>query len=210
MATQSLPPISSLPMANEETIKFVLDTVFEPSPEIHDLAIPVIRRGRGIPANLGLTVDIPAAPLSSTIPDDAPFASYAEVIQHIGRLLGQLATSPASPSSRGKLHSILGSHPRLGAKKVDSAQSRAEQAQLHTAEGGGVGEAESLASLNREYEARFPGLRYVVFVNGRGRQAIMEDMRLRIERGDVRLEEREGIQAMVDIALDRAGKLGST
>ncbi|KAH8167413.1 hypothetical protein CIB48_g805 [Xylaria polymorpha] len=141
-----------------------------------------------------------------------PFASYAEMIQHIGLLLRQLATSPASPSSRDKLHSILGSHPRLGAKKVDSAQSRVEQAQLNnnTASSSGVGEADRLADLNREYEERFPGLRYVVFVNGRGRQAIMEDMRLRIDRGDIRLEEMEGIQAMVDIALDRAGKLGST
>jgi OHCU decarboxylase len=33
-----------------------------------------------------------------------------------------------------------------------------------------------------------------VFVNGRGRPAIMEDMRLRIARGDVYLERREAIK----------------
>ncbi|KAI0908653.1 Oxo-4-hydroxy-4-carboxy-5-ureidoimidazoline decarboxylase [Ustulina deusta] len=230
MSTPSLPPISSLPTADEETIKSVLDTLFEPSPEIHAIALPVVRRTKRIPANPGLTVDLPgphpSSSLSSpTVPDDTPFTSYASLIQHIGTLLHQLAISSSSPpfssssssssspsspasssSAREKLHGILGSHPRLGAKKVDSVQSRAEQAQLNT---GATDEAERLAALNREYEQRFPGLRYVVFVNGRSRDVVMQDMRRRIDRGDIRAEEREGIQAMVDIALDRAGKLGS-
>ena len=81
----------------------------------------------------------------------------------------------------------MGSHPRLGAKKVESAQSAAEQTQLATG-------AAQLAALNEEYEARFPGLRYVVFVNGRGKDVIMEDMRRRIDRGDVVAEEREAIK----------------
>jgi 2-oxo-4-hydroxy-4-carboxy--5-ureidoimidazoline (OHCU) decarboxylase len=51
-----------------------------------------------------------------------------------------------------------------------------------------------LGELNAEYEARFPGLRYVVWVNGRGREEVMADMRRRIERGDLREEEREGIR----------------
>ncbi|KAI0541857.1 Oxo-4-hydroxy-4-carboxy-5-ureidoimidazoline decarboxylase [Xylaria digitata] len=217
MTTSGLPPISSLPRADEETIKFVLDTLFEPSPEIHAIAIPVIQGRRRILANPGLTADLPIPHSSSlsppTIPDDTPFSSYASLIEHIGALLHQLAisssssSSPSQPPEREKLHAILGSHPRLGAKKVDSAQSRAEQAQLNTGAGD---EAERLAALNREYEERFPGLRYVIFVDGRGRDIIMEDMRRRIDRGDIRAEEREGIQAMVDIALDRAGKLGST
>lgn len=37
--------------------------------------------------------------------------------------------------------------------------------------------------LNEEYEKKFPGLRFVVFVNGRGRGEIMEIMRERIARG---------------------------
>ncbi|KAI1174128.1 Oxo-4-hydroxy-4-carboxy-5-ureidoimidazoline decarboxylase [Nemania sp. FL0916] len=213
MTTPSLPPVSSLPTADEETIKSALDTLFEPSPEIHAIAVPAIQGKRRIPANPGLTADLPpAVPSTTTIPDDIPFTSYDSLIQHIGTLLHQLTISSSSPSSppaaREKLHSILGSHPRLGAKKVDSAQSRAEQAQLNA--GGASDEAERLAALNREYEARFPGLRYVVFVNGRSRDVVMEDMRRRIDRGDIRAEEREGVQAMIDIALDRAGKLSST
>ncbi|KAI1121543.1 Oxo-4-hydroxy-4-carboxy-5-ureidoimidazoline decarboxylase [Nemania abortiva] len=216
MAQVGLPPISSLPAADEETVKSVLDTLFEPSPEIHAIAIPVIQRKKRIPANPGLTADLTApVPPSTSIPDDTPFTSYASLIQHIGTLLHQLAispsssssSSPSSPATRERLHGILGSHPRLGAKKVYSAQSRAEQAQLNT---GAADEAERLAALNAEYEARFPGLRYVVFVDGRSRDVIMEDMRRRIDRGDIRAEEEEGIQAMVDIALDRANKLESS
>ncbi|KAI1362207.1 Oxo-4-hydroxy-4-carboxy-5-ureidoimidazoline decarboxylase [Xylaria arbuscula] len=201
MATPSLPPVASLANADEATVTSVLDTLFEPSPEIHAIAVPAIQRRNRLASN----------------PDDRPdgdtaFTSYASLIEYIGSLLQQLAVysaSPASPSSsasREKLHDILGSHPRLGAKKVDSAQSRAEQAQLNA---GAADEAERLAALNQEYEDKFPGLRYVVFVNGRSRDVIMEDMRRRIDRGDILAEEKEAIQAMVDIALDRAGKLSS-
>jgi hypothetical protein len=192
MAETSLPPIASLFTADEGTIKSVLDTLFEPSPEIHAVALPVIQQRRRIPANPGISADLPAPP-SNTVPDDLPFTSYASLIQHIGALLHQLTVaSSLSTPARERLHRILGSHPRLGAKKVDSAQSRAEQAQLHT--NIDPTEAQQLEVLNREYEERFPGLRYVVFVDGRSRDVIMGDMRRRIDRGDVRAEEREGIQ----------------
>lgn len=46
------------------------------------------------------------------------------------------------------------------------------------------GLGEELGKLNEEYEAKFPGLRFVVFVNGRGREEIMRIMRERIARGD--------------------------
>jgi 2-oxo-4-hydroxy-4-carboxy--5-ureidoimidazoline (OHCU) decarboxylase len=46
-----------------------------------------------------------------------------------------------------------------------------------------------------------------VFVNGRPRPAIMQNMRARIDRADVTAERHEAIQAMCDIARDRATKL---
>lgn len=97
------------------------------------------------------------------------------------------------------------SHPRLGEKKVESVSvlSRGEQEGLKEQEG----ESEQLAALNKEYEGRFPGLRYVVFVNGRSRPVIMEDMRRRIQRGDIVAERGEALRAMCDIARDRVGKL---
>ncbi|KAI0594863.1 Oxo-4-hydroxy-4-carboxy-5-ureidoimidazoline decarboxylase [Biscogniauxia sp. FL1348] len=189
-SSPSLPPISSLPTADAETIISALDTLFEPSPDIHALALPAIQQQQQVPGS----------------PSTAPFTSYAALIQHVGAQLFQLAAAPERDQA-ATLHRILGSHPRLGAKKVDSAQSQAEQAQLN-ASTGGADEAAQLRALNDEYEARFPGLRYVVFVNGRSRPAVMENMRYRIDRGDFAAEEREAIQAMVDIALDRAKKLG--
>ena len=98
---------------------------------------------------------------------------------------------------------ILSAHPRLGAKKVESAQSQAEQRSL-----GGKEERETLERLNEEYEEQFPGLRYVVFVNGRSRDEIMEDMRRRIDSGTQEGEVRAASDAMCDIAVDRAAKLG--
>ncbi|KAI1094622.1 Oxo-4-hydroxy-4-carboxy-5-ureidoimidazoline decarboxylase [Rostrohypoxylon terebratum] len=178
----TLPPLSSLPAADDEIIKSTLDTLFEPSADLHDLAIPSIHESH-------------------------PFHSYASLIKHVGAILLQLAQSPSS-DSRTKLHGILGSHPRLGEKKVESAQSRAEQAHLNTGNSKEKEEeAIKLKALNDEYESRFPGLRYVVFVNGRSRAIIMQNMRERIDRGDIRAEEQEAIQAMVDIAIDRANKL---
>ncbi|KAI1822516.1 Oxo-4-hydroxy-4-carboxy-5-ureidoimidazoline decarboxylase [Xylaria intraflava] len=178
MAAQ-LPPIHTLQALPQDSQSAVLTALFEPSKDLEVLALPL-----------------------------PPAQSYSALIASIKAILDDLAASAASaPAAQATLHSILGSHPRLGAKKVDSAQSRAEQAQLN--KGGDESEGERLAALNREYEARFPGLRYVVFVNGRGRDVVMGDMRRRIERGDIRAEEREAIQAMADIAQDRAKKLGA-
>jgi hypothetical protein len=193
-AAPFLPAITSLPTLSDTALTSTLDLLFEPSSDLHTLALPTMR-----------TIS---------------FASYEELITTIRDVLLAVAatvssTSSTSPSSsslapsdeaKAPLLRILSAHPRLGEKKVDSAQSRAEQANLR--QGGDSEEVlEELRRLNREYEERFPGLRYVVFVNGRGRGEVMEDMRRRIERGDYAAEEREAIKAMCDIAKDRARKL---
>ncbi|OCL10861.1 hypothetical protein AOQ84DRAFT_288397, partial [Glonium stellatum] len=46
-----------------------------------------------------------------------------------------------------------------------------------------------------------------VFVNGRSRPEVMANMRSRIARNDIAAERAEAIQAMCDIAVDRAQKL---
>ncbi|KAH7371233.1 Oxo-4-hydroxy-4-carboxy-5-ureidoimidazoline decarboxylase [Pyrenochaeta sp. MPI-SDFR-AT-0127] len=173
----SLPAISSLPHSTDSQLTNVLDLLFEPSPPLHTLTLPILR--------------------STTFP------SYDTLIVAVNAQLSALAASD-KPQDVTKLSEILCSHPRLGEKKVDSEQSRKEQAQLQS---GGEEEKEKLASLNKEYEDKFPGLRYVVFVNGRPRPAIMENMRARIDRGDIKAERQEAIQAMCDIAADRASKL---
>ncbi|KAF2873816.1 Oxo-4-hydroxy-4-carboxy-5-ureidoimidazoline decarboxylase [Massariosphaeria phaeospora] len=173
----SLPAVNALPHAPDSELTTVLDLLFEPSPPLHALSLPVLRT--------------------------ATFPSYDTLIVAINAQLTALAASDKSEDV-AKLSEILCSHPRLGEKKVDSEQSRAEQAQLQK---GGEEEKEQLAKLNAEYEETFPGLRYVVFVNGRSRPAVMENMKARIARANIKAERQEAIQAMCDIAADRAAKL---
>jgi 2-oxo-4-hydroxy-4-carboxy--5-ureidoimidazoline (OHCU) decarboxylase len=127
----SLPPIESVPALSTEERAAILDTLFEPSTQLHSLSLELMH--------------------------DNTFPSYDDMISSIGVQLTDLAESK-STSDTEWLEKILASHPRLGEKTVDSAQSRAEQAQLKT---GGSEEATQLASLNEEYEKTFPGLRYV-------------------------------------------------
>ncbi|RDA93496.1 hypothetical protein CP533_4016 [Ophiocordyceps camponoti-saundersi (nom. inval.)] len=175
MAAAQLPAISDLRSSSEPEQTAVLDLLFEPSAAIHAILTPVIR--------------------------NEVFPSYTDLITACHRRL--LSLTDNDPGER--LLAVVGSHPRLGAAKIDSAQSMAEQASLG---GGGADETtEQLAALNAEYEARFPGLRYVVFVNGRPRPDIMRDMRARIDRGDYAREVDAALQAMCDIARDRAAKL---
>ncbi|KAJ5098500.1 hypothetical protein N7532_005501 [Penicillium argentinense] len=174
-----LPALAILPTLPQDARLRVLDTLFEPSPELHQLMLPVLA---------------------------TPFPSYPALIDAVGSRMSALAT-PGS-SDRNVLFGILGSHPRLGRPAANpehlSELSKKEQAQLQV---GAEEQAEKLRALNAEYEARFPGLRFVSFVNGRSREVIMVEMRQRIDRGDIEREIQETIQAMCDIAKDRARKL---
>ncbi|KAK2068090.1 hypothetical protein P8C59_002755 [Phyllachora maydis] len=180
-AAPFLPAPTSLPTVDDAALGATLDLLFEPSTALHALAVPTLRT--------------------------TSFASWADVVDGLrAQLLALAAAVPDDDEARAPLYAILGAHPRLGEPRT--GPSTAEQAGLR---GGAVEEVEEegrrLAALNQEYEARFPGLRFVVFVNGRGRREVMADMRRRIDRGDRREEVREAIRAMCDIALDRAGKL---
>jgi 2-oxo-4-hydroxy-4-carboxy--5-ureidoimidazoline (OHCU) decarboxylase len=180
---RTLPPVSSLPSLPQEQRFQVLDTLFEPSPELHAMMAPVLA--------------------------DQTFVSYPSLIDAVGARMSALA-SPDSPQDRAALVGMLGSHPRLGRPKVASQPehlselSKKEQAQLNQ---GAEELGEKLRLLNVEYEEKFPGLRFVTFVNGRSREVIMVEMRQRIDRGDYEREVQEAIQAMCDIAKDRASKL---
>lgn len=175
-STASLPPIAAVHRLSTEERAAILDLLFEPSTQLHSLSVPLLHENT--------------------------FQSYLDLIAAVGLQLTHLANS-SSASDLEWLESILGSHPRLGVKKVDSALSQAEQAQLQ----GNAEETELLRSLNAEYEEKFPGLRYVVFVNGRSRSVIMDDMRFRIANGDLKSERANAIRAMCEIAADRAYKL---
>ncbi|CAG7929040.1 unnamed protein product [Penicillium olsonii] len=127
-----LPSVAAIPSLPQETQLRVLDTLFEPSPELHQLMIPVLAQA---------------------------FPSYSGLIDAVGARMSALADSP---TDRNVLFGILGSHPRLGRAPANpehlSELSKKEQAQLNT---GAEEQAEKLSALNAEYEQRFPGLRFV-------------------------------------------------
>lgn len=134
-------------------------------------------------------------------------STYKEFIEASRKeLLEFLASEQKNPENSAKISKIVSAHPRLGPSKDKlSSHSSSEQKSL----AGSAEEAQKLAKLNELYEKTFPGLRYVVFVNGRSRESIMENMRQRIERNDIQKEKAEAFEAMCDIALDRARKLGA-
>ena len=173
MSNYSLPPVERLSDLPAAEFTQALDALFEPCETLHRLV-----EETSIKAN--------------------HYGSYDEFIGSVGKQLYYLMEEEAPAGSLAKLDTILGAHPRLGAKKVESAQSQAEQAQLNN---GGKEEAERLAALNKEYEQTFPGLRYVVFVNGRSRPVIMENMRARIDRDEIMFEREEAIKVFLIVSL---------
>ncbi|KAJ2905919.1 ohcu decarboxylase [Zalerion maritima] len=171
MASPYLPPVIDVSSLPEDEQKAMADVLFEPSPEMHSIVLPLLSQ---------------------------PYASYTDLISVVRPKLSALLGDPAQKNT---LHAIISAHPRLGEKKEAlSASSSAEQSKLQ-------GHEAEIAQLNTDYESKFPGLRYVAFVNGRGRPEIVEDIKWRIERDDIAAEERMAIEAMCDIAVDRAVKI---
>ncbi|KAI9872148.1 MAG: hypothetical protein M1830_002021 [Pleopsidium flavum] len=176
MTAYQLPTVHTIPTLSTIERAKLLDTLFEPCVPLHTLSVSLLH--------------------------EKSFSSYDDLIASVGVQLTELAES-SSTSDTTWLLAILSAHPRLGDKKVDSAQSVEEQAQLNT---GGTEEVEDLNATNMQYEEAF-GFRYVVFVDGRGREEIIEDMQSRIKRRDIQLEKAAAIKAICDIAADRARKL---
>ncbi|KAL8701113.1 MAG: hypothetical protein Q9224_000648 [Gallowayella concinna] len=194
MESARLPPVATLPDLSTEERAAVLDQLFEPCIPLHTISVNLLR--------------------------ETSFKSYTDLVGSIGLQLTALAQSSSASDSEW-LQDILAAHPRLGQTKVESTLSRAEQAQLNV---GGESSAQSLTELNLLYEQTFPGLRYVVYVNGRSRAAIISDMKARIERRDPMAERHSAIKvglrlvawevttdllrfkAMCDIAIDRVRK----
>jgi len=131
MSSFELPQIASVSALSTIERAAVLDALFEPCTALHTLSIDLLHT--------------------------ETFPAYNDLIASVGAQLTNLSESP-SISDTEWLDKILGAHPRLGQKKVESAQSQAEQAHLNT---GGEEEAMKLRELNEEYEKTFPGLRYV-------------------------------------------------
>ena len=110
---------------------------------------------------------------------------------------------------------LIDAHPRLGAPPASvSALSFVEQgydqeaaeAAAHEAQTERARVARELDRLNTAYEDRF-GFRYCVFVAGRSRAELIPEFEASL-RADRLAEMSRAIDAVVDIAADRASKLG--
>lgn len=191
----SLPDIKDLlGLSTPQKIK-VLDNLFEPCPTLTSIL------------------------MEKLFPINKQYDSYKDLIETARtELLDYLHQAEIEAKVTGEIKPdvarIISAHPRLGPAKSNgsnensgplSDHSSSEQKSLQ----GTKEEGEQLAELNLKYESAFPGLRYIVFVNGRPRPVIMTNMMERINRGDIQQERREAFNAMCDIALDRARKLGA-
>ncbi|KAH3685321.1 hypothetical protein WICPIJ_003673 [Wickerhamomyces pijperi] len=172
-----LPSISTLTTLPTEEQTTVLNHLFEPHSSIHKYLQPLL--------------------LTSNT-----YESYPDFINSCRSRF--LLLKPSSDLTKD----IISSHPRLGLPKDTvqiSSHSLAEQANLQS----GTTESDTLEfiKLNSAYESRYPGLRFVLFVNGRGKDEIKLLFKQRIQRNDYDMEVNEALNAMCDIALDRVKKL---
>jgi hypothetical protein len=131
MLAFKLPPIGGVSALASHERAAILDALFEPCEALRTLSMDLLHTSK--------------------------FDCYSDLIASVGAQLVKLSESPSSSDTEW-LDKILGAHPRLGEKKVESVQSQAEQAQLNT---GGEEESKKLHDLNVEYEKTFPGLIYV-------------------------------------------------
>ena len=127
-----LPAISSLSSLPTDRRVQVLDTLFEPSTQIHTLSLQLLRENQ--------------------------FASYDSLIDTVARQLYSLSNSP-SKSDIEWLDAILNAHPRVGETKAGRQISSQEQAHLRSEDD--AEEMREIAVLNNEYEKAYSGLRYM-------------------------------------------------
>jgi len=121
------------------------------------------------------------------------FEGRTRFVERLARLEDPLghAREIAAQLSDEEKKEVLDAHPAIGATTL-SARSAAEQ---------GADSAPELDQLNHAYEARF-GFRFVVFVNGRPKSAIVPVLRERIERTREQ-ELATALDELVSIAEDR-------
>ena len=145
-----------------------------------------------------------AGPLAAALAAERPFRSYDELLDR--------ATEVVEELPEAEQVAIVNAHPRIGesADAVRASSSLSYREQGYDAEAGLDREEvdrvyRELAALNQAYEVRF-GFRFVVFVAGRPKSAIVPIMRQRLANG--RSEElATALRDMVLIARDRLSRL---
>lgn len=126
------------------------------------------------PSNLGSVLAVLFEPsdiltsLAPSLASAAPFASDTDLIDAAVQRVGDLPLPQRAQ--------FIAGHPRIGETKNLSALSAKEQGATPAVAPTPPGVLARLAHLNACYERRYPGLRYITFVNGRTRAAIALEM----------------------------------
>lgn len=180
-----LPETKNIAQLSDTQIGAVLDALFEPCAALKSYLIPKIRT--------------------------RPSANYPKLIDFCRACLHTLIDEYETDSqAHSQVCNIVCAHPRLGVPKRDisslSVHSQNEQKSLNCGDPNGE-LGQKLARMNELYEEKFPGLIFVVFVNGRTREEIIEIMKERIASSNWKDEVRHAFDGMCDIALDRVNKL---
>jgi len=126
---------------------------------------------QGVQVFYKTTLEVPDHLLGRLVQDATAILDVQSPPPLPGTLLSSAATVIRSWSVVDQASFIHG-HPRIGelsGLSVLSAQEQAKHATPHDV-------LQRLAYLNEEYERRFPGLRYITFVNGRSRAEIATEM----------------------------------
>jgi OHCU decarboxylase len=141
-----------------------------------------------------------AGPLGERLAAGRPYDSYAALLARADSLVAALA--PAEQVA------VVNAHPRIGesAAVVRQTSALSYREQGYDAEAGLAPEElgrvyAELARLNAAYEAKH-GFRFVVFVNGRPKAAILEVLRTRLDNPREQ-ELRTALHEMQAIARDR-------
>ncbi len=129
----------------------------------------------------------PAPRFGAWLAASRPFAGDEDLMKAAARIAHQMADADKVE--------LINAHPRLGERASLSEASRREQ-------GAGMDPVDvELAGLNAAYEARF-GFRYLVYVAGRPREALLPEFRAALERDRV-YELRRALDDTLAIAANR-------
>jgi 2-oxo-4-hydroxy-4-carboxy--5-ureidoimidazoline (OHCU) decarboxylase len=148
----SLPTISAILSSSgkpDDPLAQTLALLFEPSPILYSTLVPQLVSS--VNAETFITI-----------------TTYSEIIYAALECISSWGDDLKSQ--------FIAGHPRIGETKNLSNLSAKEQGDSDTAPSTSPEVLERLVQLNALYERRYPGLRYITFVNGRSRAAIMTEM----------------------------------
>ncbi|KAI8390881.1 Oxo-4-hydroxy-4-carboxy-5-ureidoimidazoline decarboxylase [Radiomyces spectabilis] len=141
-----------------------------------------------------------APPLADRLLAARPFQSYFQLIDY-----AQKICLSNELSYNDKLD-IINAHPRIGAGKANLSAASLKEQGYNTRQGALSKEDEAinekLAQVNKQYEDKY-GHKFVVFVAGRPRAAIIPLIEERIAANNPEQEMKTGMVDMMRIARDR-------